>query len=1202
MVNPFEGTEAGAITEAPPIEVPPIDVPVEGSDCVTGDGRAGTIVNGVCVATTIEVKEEPVVPDLELPAEAPPVEELPKVETRVETASAEQPVTPDWWNPEWTKMPQGTPFPIKYGEMPGNIPGTSLPYDIINHNQPNSAWLEDKNLIVQTDSPDQFNELMPYLQANWDVIERLNMGQQSRIEGMYKTAPQKLNLTDFVDRVENFKDWDTPTRQRYEWLNMQLRLSDKYAEDVAAYEQISDGETLTGLKGIPSAYQQRVKRGKGRFDIYDPEELRSEMYQAGKEYADEYNATHPDSLVHAEVHDVWHPRNPLVEVNGKLVPPESDYVPTVQFVTKDNWKVGALYESPDGTSYTPQQLISNTEALTSYAAQLPLDEVYEWVNGKDTPAEVKDERLRQTLRTLSKASQVEKRLVLEKLIPGRNPEVYNALSKQLTTPEQSAVDARSDIEEIKRIINEPVTDESREQLRKLLPGWSTVSYEGVLLPFGPVPKIPAGMDVPKFLKPFQAKGFRIPETGIERGLIAGIGGLEASAGGVASWLGNGGLSKQLLGEGKRLQALAMPETDNMVLNVANQIVQTVPFMVGMMPLALLGAMGGTTIGAATGLGAFGTLVLTSLGATILSRPFESLIEAGDAINTASDRGYDRGTQESVFNKVFWDNMKLAFSDVIQFVSAFLPMPQPIKSALSNSKITKVGFVGGKLIFNGLTEAGEEIYQNYIKKVAFGDSTELNEEDLMAGIVGGVMGLTIGGLGSVYSNVQDKTISKLPPEAQTQVNESIIEKAKEEYYKATPEENAFWEKFVADAELARKATPEQVRYEEVPREMVSTQEGAAPVTTPFISTQESAMPSETIRQRVAQIQQEALDELDSETLAQSVREAINEVKQETLAKEYEKSVNRVESMREAEKQKTVTKEVPVKEAKTPKSTEALPTEAQKTTEGAGGVVETGKVAEIDTKISAKLNSIKERFGEALESHSKTLGTPGAFTGEDLVLLKELTELAGLYVQKGGYTVESFAKALGTKVSAIVKEAWDKANETVGKESRLFSRVSKTYGFTDEALYTEINKEDVPRIAVEFVNKGSGVTGVVYGNNTPPKGTTTLAVKIAYAEKMIEEGNMTEAQRVFKGASLRATKEGQDIWSIQTMVSNDSPAHVLMRVFNGLAQDAGNKIKGIGTSKEKYITELDKGISKMKQEISGSKLSAQDLKSYIESLVC
>ncbi len=87
----------------------------------------------------------------------------------------------------------------------------------------------------------------------------------------------------------------------------------------------------------------------------------------------------------------------------------------------------------------------------------------------------------------------------------------------------------------------------------------------------------------------------------------------------------------------------------------------------------------------------------------------------------------------------------------------------------------------------------------------------------------------------------------------------------------------------------------------------------------------------------------------------------------------------------------------------------------------------KMAEIDTKITEKVANFKDNWGKTIESHNKTLSAGVGPTKEDLAMLKDLTELAGLYIQKGGYTVEAFAKEVGMKVSDLVQKAWDEAGK-------------------------------------------------------------------------------------------------------------------------------------------------------------------------------
>lgn len=177
----------------------------------------------------------------------------------------------------------------------------------------------------------------------------------------------------------------------------------------------------------------------------------------------------------------------------------------------------------------------------------------------------------------------------------------------------------------------------------------------------------------------------------------------------------------------------------------------------MLPLlGTLAATGGTggLLGAASaetlGLGAFGTLAMTSTGAAVASRITEGMMESGQRYEKSLEMGKTPEEAKADGANIFKRNMYLIGLDAIQFAS-ILKFADKVNTAANTASRfkTAASFTGG-LTGNTLIEAGEEWWQGYSDyridnpTDAFLELGNVRDylatpEGMEAGVLGGIFG-------------------------------------------------------------------------------------------------------------------------------------------------------------------------------------------------------------------------------------------------------------------------------------------------------------------------------------------------------------------------------------------------------------------------------------------------------------------------------
>ncbi len=328
--------------------------------------------------------------------------------------------------------------------------------------------------------------------------------------------------------------------------------------------------------------------------------------------------------------------------------------------------------------------------------------------------------------------------------------------------------------------------------------------------------------------------------------VTGIGDILSVSSGVALRFGYEDAASQLSETASQLQRNAVPTTSadfevSDLLNpefYATKITRTIPFALSLAPLAVGGYYAGAGLAAVAGLGAIWTAIVGGGISALLTRPLESALEAGGSYNDAIARGKTEKEAQEEFDEVFRNNMTLVGADAFEIAVALAPTPSWVPKALVKGGLARTVRIGGKVIIVGLSEGGEEVYQDLIQRHARGEEFQLDPISKEVFAIGFVMGAGMGLGGDVISGIVntskdgmsaqqrrefDETINRFKEEG---INQSESElRALDEFMK-TPE----GDKIVNEAIDENK--PELVEPEEIPT--IEPTEGVTPVTEPVVT--------------------------------------------------------------------------------------------------------------------------------------------------------------------------------------------------------------------------------------------------------------------------------------------------------------------------------------------------------------------------------
>ena len=253
-----------------------------------------------------------------------------------------------------------------------------------------------------------------------------------------------------------------------------------------------------------------------------------------------------------------------------------------------------------------------------------------------------------------------------------------------------------------------------------------------------------------------------------KAVTAGVGDVIASSAGVLGWLGADDLYKGYSQWAQTLQAAAPPyELGDFdwgdLLHVeywTETVARAVPFTLSLVPVMMGGWMVGGTVAAVSGLGRIGTYLLTSFGSGALSRVAESAMEAGDTFNQAIAQGMSKADADKAARDTFGNNMTMAGWDAMEIAIALAPTPKFLPGNLIKNGLVRTATIGGKMIIVGLSEGGEEIYQDIIQRHALGQEWHWDAQSKEVFAIGVTFGIGMGLGGDIVSQVMNRTKENL----------------------------------------------------------------------------------------------------------------------------------------------------------------------------------------------------------------------------------------------------------------------------------------------------------------------------------------------------------------------------------------------------------------------------------------------------------
>ncbi len=262
--------------------------------------------------------------------------------------------------------------------------------------------------------------------------------------------------------------------------------------------------------------------------------------------------------------------------------------------------------------------------------------------------------------------------------------------------------------------------------------------------------------VGKFFQPVMDRE-TLAKAGLWQAFGAGIGDLLLSGAGVAKLAGLPQIATRLRADSAEFQALYPGDKPG----IWDDLIRTAPSTLALIPTAIIAAYGGTAVAGAVGLGALGSFLLSSLGAGVAMRATESAFEAGGTYEQATQMGLNPEQATNAAAETFKKNLALTGLDWAQVATAFAPAPAKLIGSLAFKGLVKTAIVAGKLAITGLSEGGEEVYQQIVQNKALGLPVEWNEEMKRIFLVGSIYGGAMGLAGIVFTEIQERTKNALP---------------------------------------------------------------------------------------------------------------------------------------------------------------------------------------------------------------------------------------------------------------------------------------------------------------------------------------------------------------------------------------------------------------------------------------------------------
>jgi len=285
-----------------------------------------------------------------------------------------------------------------------------------------------------------------------------------------------------------------------------------------------------------------------------------------------------------------------------------------------------------------------------------------------------------------------------------------------------------------------------------------------------------------------------------KSVLAGYGDMWKTLGGATKMMGWDGGAKKMYEMGEFVTPNVVDTMGEFqwshLLNpnfYAQRVVRTVPTTAHLMLVGMWGWAGGAAlagpVATKAGLGTFGSTILRTIfgGVTggVMSRTTESMMEAGGVLDAQLAEGASWDEAHEAANEAFWGNMKLAGLDAVQLATIFAPSANALKNFARgiNRGLFKLGTVAGKTTIVGLTEGGEELYQNVVYNIATGeeDPWAFDADAKEAFIIGTMMGVGFGASGAIINRMIETTKEHMTPSDKADFD-SRVEELKEQLMK------------------------------------------------------------------------------------------------------------------------------------------------------------------------------------------------------------------------------------------------------------------------------------------------------------------------------------------------------------------------------------------------------------------------------------
>lgn len=272
---------------------------------------------------------------------------------------------------------------------------------------------------------------------------------------------------------------------------------------------------------------------------------------------------------------------------------------------------------------------------------------------------------------------------------------------------------------------------------------------------------------------------RAPDLFKESGtsFMRGIGSAYVNFGQGMGYLGAPEFAQTYIDYGKSIQKAYMPKLKPPEVAWSNFInpewyattaAENLPTTLSLIPAGIIGAYGAVMAGAPLALGAFGKTVLGALGATALTRPIESAMEAAQTKQEALAKGMPETEAQKAGDKVFYNN--LAFGggfDIAQIAAAFTPL-KVLGSHAPKALAARILATSAKVAGGAALEGGEEAIQSAFQQSAlegigiFDALKRFNPEMKESTMVGSIFGVGLPVAGSVFNALSERVTNVMPP--------------------------------------------------------------------------------------------------------------------------------------------------------------------------------------------------------------------------------------------------------------------------------------------------------------------------------------------------------------------------------------------------------------------------------------------------------